>query len=439
MPALEFVGQSLRNGAYPQGNPSRLVNWYRVPNGNGMTLRSVLGMEAFSSLSGAYARAAARIDGRFLVVFGGGLWEVTADGAATKLADIPDSPETTIAGNNGRVTVCANGDYFVWNDTLEALTSPSTGAFNNVGSVEFFGQRTVLTERNGRRVQWSGLAAPSQFNALDFATTESRDDANIRAVSFGSELWIFKRQSVERWAPDAGGLYAIPGATIDKGLRAFDLVTRADFGGFFISDDNKAYICAAGGTLEVVSTPAVEWSIVNEAPDRVFYYQDEGREFCVIRFPSRPAWVFDLTTREWHERSQQSGAWDVKMAVNAFGGWYGVDDVGTVAKLARVNADLGQPLVRTAVSNVMPGDGARPRIKRFGARCLTGTGGQIGMATSRDRGLTFSDLSYRSVGAVGEYETRPEWRALGQFRNVTVLLRTADPIDVEASAEVEFA
>jgi hypothetical protein len=436
MPSLEFVGQSARNGAYPQGNPARLVNWYRVPNGNGMTLRSVLGMEAFSSLDGAYARAAARVDGRFIVAFGGGLWEITSDGSATKLADIPDSPETTIAGNNRKITVAADGDYFLF-DT--ELTSPTTGAFSAVGSVEFFAQYTVVTELNGRRVQWSAPAAPSSFNALDFITTENRDDNNIRAVSLGAELWVFKRQSIERVAVDASGLYNIPGATLDKGLRAFGLVTRADFGGFFIADDNKAYICAAGGTLEVVSTPAVEWSIVNEDPDRVFYYQDEGREFCVIRFPSRPAWCFDLTTREWHERSQASGGWDVKMTVNAFDNWYGVDDVGNVSKLRRVNADLGSPLVRTAVSNVMPGDGARPRIKRFGVRCTTGTGGSLGFATSRDRGLTFSPLSYRSVGAVGAYETRPEWRSLGQFRNVTCLLRTSDPIDVEATAEVEFA
>ena len=433
MPALEFFGQSLR-GRYPQGSPSRLVNWYRVPTGQGFMLRSCLGMEAFAQLDGVNVRAAARVRGRFLVVFGGGLWEVTQDGAASKLCDVIDTPEMTISSNNGRITIAGGGNYFVWNGT--DVTSPATGAITSVGSVSFFGQRTILTELNGRRVQWSNLLLPSSFNGLDFATTESRDDNNIRGMAFGGEFWVFKRQSIERMGDD-NGLYVIPGAAIDKGLKAYNLVCNTDAGGFFVGDDNKAYICGAGGVMQVVSTPAVEFSIANEIPSRAFYYQDEGREFCVISFPSRPAWVYDLTGGEWHERAN-GNAWDIALTVNAFGGWYGVDNAGNVSKLARVNSDLGLPLRRSAVSAVMYGEGRKPRIAELAARCETGTGAELTLKTSRDRGQTFSPARVKSVGAIGQRETRVSWRALGQFRDVCVELSTTDDVAVNAEMEATF-
>ena len=429
---LDFFGQSVRDGDNKQGESGRLYNCHRSPKSDGsFALRAVLGMTAFASLTGAIVRGVGVVQGVPYAVFGGALWTFTGSGTASNLGDIPDSPETTISGNNGKITVCAAGRYFIYDPDTATITEPVSGAFPDFGSVEFLGQRTVLTERGGRRVQWSELLEPETLAGLDFATTESRDDDNLRGMVFGPELWVFKETSIERWYASAAGLAVINGATIDKGLRAFGLLAKLDTGGFFIANDGKAYLVAAGGAIQRVSVPAVETSIAQDDPQTCFVYQDEGHEFCCITFKARPAWCFDVSTGEWHERGEgYLDAWSAKFAVRAYGRWYVLDDFGAVSALARVNVDTSGPLIRDMWARTFIADFDRFRAMLVEIPVSAGTGGTVELRTSEDRGVTWSAPKPRSAGAVGQYRTRCVWRTLGQFRALTVRLTVSDAVEI---------
>jgi hypothetical protein len=420
-------------------NTARLRNWYREAIGAEVVLKSVLGMEAFSTLIGTNVRAVEVVDGAIYALHGGALWQIPANGSAVRLATVPDGDEATIAGNNGAVCVGVDGRYFVWTGT--ALVEPAAGAFTDVGSVSFLGQRTVLTERDGRRVQWSGLADPETLGGLDFATTESRDDKNLRAEAVGGSLWIFKERSIERWYDTGAGLAAIGGSTVDLGLRAFNLLTKCPGGVFFVGSDGKAYTAGEAG-LTAVSITAVETSIANENPEGAIYYEDEGHQFLAITFPSRPAWVFDRLTSEWHERAQglALGAWDAKEAIGAYGSFFVFTDAGDVARLSRVNVDFGEPLIRSAISRTYWMGGQRFRLPQVSLQGRVGywTGGTepaVEMRTSRDRGVTWAQPRQMGLGAPGEYDRLLRFNGLGGFTQATLEVRCSEPYDVTLGSQ----
>jgi hypothetical protein len=431
---IEFAGQSVQDSDNVAADPGRLYNCYRQPLGDTRkAIKSVLGMTKLADVTGAMCRAMGVVQGTIYMAFGAALWSVSG-GVATYLADIPDSPQTTISGNNGKVTVVADGRYFVWDGV--SLSEPATGAFSDFASVDFLAQATMLVERNGRRYQWSDVVDPASLDGLDFATTESRDDENIRGMTFGPEFWIFKERSIERIYPNAAAstssqrFAAIPGATIDKGLLAFGLLCRTDTGGFFVSNDGKAYLCAAGGMLQPVSTPPVETAIASGNALTCWYYRDEGREFCVITFSDRPAWVLDTTTAEWHERGEGVfGPWLMRHAAEQAGVWYTCNDTGDLCALQRTNEDYNGALIRSAVSRVVGGENKRFRATRFQVNFRTGFTGTATLRTSRDRGMTWSAAKERSTGGGGEYATQVAWRALGQFRNFVCEVRFSDAVE----------
>ena len=128
-----------------------------------------------------------------------------------------------------------------------------------------------------------------------------------------------------------------------------------------------------GGAMKVISTPAVETAIKQDAPLAALYYQDEGHEFCCITFADRPAWCHDLATGEWHERSGTTGGpWLANVAFQDYGQWYVGTNNGVIASLTRSNTDMGAPLVRTMVSKTLQMDGKRFKVPELRMQALVG-------------------------------------------------------------------
>jgi len=67
------------------------------------------------------------------------------------------------------------------------------------------------------------------------------------------------------------------------------------------------------------------------------------------------------------------------------------------------------------------------------------TEAKVTLEMSRDGGRTFGQPRDRGVGAVGEYETRLTWRALGQFRKATARISQSSAVDVPMLAEIDVA
>jgi hypothetical protein len=456
MPQLEFVTKSTRDADFVAATTERLLNLYPEPLPEGsparFQIKSVLGMQGFTQLAGAFVRAFAQVAAsdlseRLFGLSSGRLVEIAQDGSLTDRGAIPDDPISSISGNNGDVTIVGGGRYFVWDGAT--LTEPTAGAFSDIGSVTFLGGYTILTELGGRQFLWSALADAGTLPGLNFATAEARDDAIIQAQAINGNLWIFKSSSIEIWAAtgqaNENAFSQIPGTTIDTGLRSFGLVTNIPNGAFFVGNDGKAYL-AAGAQISPASNPAVETAIQQGEPTDCFYYEDEGHSLCVIRFDDRPAWVLDLATNMWHERASMTGPWTATGSARAWGFWAVAGIGGDVSRLARTNADNTLPLIRRATSRTLYIEGERFRVMmaeflgRMGRSSL-GRPASVVMRVSRDGGLTWGNERTASMGAPGQYDQRVVYRNLGIARRLTVELTISDPADLTllSSANVVVA
>lgn len=494
MAALDLFGPPGKDAkGRPQGT-SRLVNVYRVPGERSPAIcRPVPGMTRVASLRGSLMRAMLPVRGRLVAAHGGALWRLGPDGAPARLRTIPDAPDTTLATMDGAVLAVAGGAYRVYTAGGSEADPDAQGevdnaiVFDGVGSVTVVAQRAVLTERFGRTVQWSAPANPLSFDPLDFATAEQRDEPIIRAAAVGPELWLFKGTHFERWSPtgDVRGFAYLPGSLTELGLMSFNLLAETPRGAFLVGADGRAYLAGTEGT-QALSDGTVESHIADAPPHAVLFTRYEARDVCALVWADRPAWVCDLATGEWHERAQggTDGPWRAVAAAEAEGVRYVGDDRGRVYALGPTVEDDGEPLHRLMVSRALRNENRPFRVARFEALAHTGSGNVDGavafraglaldfnadgnpdgalalgddaglladasagrepgvsLRVSRDDGATWSDPKPRSLGNLGERETRLVWRALGRFRSFTAELRCAEPLDVaiDATAFIDLA
>jgi hypothetical protein len=458
---VEFVGQSARDQSNQKANPSRLINGYREPLVAGgksrFVIRAVPGMDLFATIPGVFLRDM-NFETGARVACGGNLYTIGVFTGSVQLRGaIVDSEFTSMAENNGDVAIAAGGDYFV-DDAGTGLTGPlTTGAITDAGSVGYLGGYTLVSELNGRKVQWSALVDPTTFNATHFASAEITTDPIIRLIVFKDTVYIFKAAGFERWGLTGGSgpnaFARIDGAQTEPGLKAFGLITQFPNGFAYVSSDGKV-MAFVGGQLTPISTPPVEVALAENEPDRMFYYEVRGHGFICVAFSDVPAWCYDTATGEWHERSQDDGPWTVRASAKTDDGWIVGTNDGRLALLTADCLDFDQPLVRRYVSRTLAQPErvtinkieAFPRVgldlqgKKSGVKGSTfdSTPAKVDLRTSKDGGFTWSAPKSRDVGTVGAYATRLTWRALGQFRDATIELSQSSVVDVPLLAEIEL-
>ena len=442
MPQLEFVGQSARDSDNIQANSSRLVNLYREPTVPGgrtaYVLKSVLGGESFAGVGGVFVRALDRVGSDLYTLCNGHAFKIVSDGTVTDLGAATDSAQASISGNNGDATFCIGAKYYRWNGS--ALNEPTTGAFSDFGSVDFFGGYTILTELTGNRFQWSALANANSLPGLNFSSADGRDDNITRAVAMNGLLYLFKERSHEIWyltgEAGANAFARQAGGVVDLGLKAFNLICKFPGGAFMVGNDGKAHLLS--GAVQPVSTPPVETAIKDCGPTACLAYEDEGHTFLCIIFRDCPAWCYDLSTGEWHERGQDTdlGAWKVSASAKMGDAWYVGRDGGEIIRLSRSDSDAGLALAREAVSRTLYSDGARPVVHELELFPRQGfVDATIELSVSRDGGITWTAPKARTVGPVGDYGQRVIWRALGAAREFTVKVRVSDAVNTTMAAE----
>jgi len=444
---IEFIGATRQDSDNIAASPARLINLYRERVGNRTVLKGVPGQTLFVALNDVMGRAMTEVGGTLFAASGGALYSVTSGGVAANLGAIADDVDTFMEGYAANVTVTAGGNYYVWDGaTLSTVTG---GAFSNIGSVAFAGGYTLLTEKDGSRFQWAELQDPGTLNGLNFATAEAIDDTLSRAVVHKGNVYLFGKASTEIWyltgGANANAFARLAGGVVDRGVLAPALVTDFGEGMFFVGDDGVGYIMS-GVTPMPISVRGFETAVAAETPTHCFYYETEGHKFIVVRFANRPAWVYDIAMAEWHERAVGNTLtpWLVVGAAKAYGKWRGISTLSNITTLEGT-ADLGATILKRAVSSTYELDENRLRLQRLVMRARTGFSNlgrdmQLTLRLSRDRGLTWGAPKARSLGTLGEYESRAVWRSLGQFRSITAEITLGDntdaPIYTDAVADV---
>lgn len=436
---LQFFGQSSRSAQNPAAASVRLVNMYREPTvggRSGFVMRSVLGLEPFATLGDFPIRAFVQSGGVGYLAAGAMLWSVDGSGGVSSLGAIEDDENTTISANGSTITVCAAGRYWTWDGTT--LAEPTPGDITVFQSIDYFGYYTVLTERDGVKWCWSDPADPTSLPGLNVTAATTHDGNIIRSIVAGANLWIFKAGSMEAFAltglPGAEAFTRIDGTAAEIGLKGFRLVCKIPNGAFFVGSNGRAYILDAG--LSEVSTPPVLSAIEHMQPEACMYYEDQGHGFCCITFRDAPAWCYDVTTQEWHERASGDGPWTVEATAKIGASYYAARSLGDVLRFSRTNADGDDALVRVATSATMADDGRRFKLAELEIFGRTGRDeGRIGLTISGDNGQTWGAERVESLPAVGDYSRRILWRSLGQFRQVTARLTISDPVDVSIDTD----
>lgn len=473
MPKIEFVGESAREEGNPAANPSRLVNFYREPVASqGRTayvLRSVPGVQAFVDLDRIFLRAMAEVGQFVYAVCGGRVFSIDATGRTRDLGAVPDSEATSIAGNNGRVSIVAGGEYWVWDGST--LTQVPVTAVTAAGSCAYLGGYTLVSQAGGRLVQWSALTDADNMPALNVRASETTDENIVRLMTINERVVVFKSSSHEQWQvtgqANERAFALIVGSQRQVGLADFNLVTLYPNGAAFVGSDGRIYAWASGA-MQPISTPAVEAAVETMQPRRMFFYERRGHAFVCVTFRNGPAWCYDLATGEWHERAEgvDASPWSAVETVKQGTAWLVGYDDGRIGRFIPVPTEFGAALRRFAVSRTLwtgerftvsllelfahVGFGRDADVRYLADQGVTLQGANdigfladgidartapdVMIRLSRD-GVSFGLEKVRNLGAPGRFDHRITLRALGQFRNMAMEVAMTDAVDAAIYAE----
>lgn len=401
---------------------ARLINMYPEKGGSRgpVTIRGVPGLKETTSLGSGRVRAMiSASDGLYAAVGGQFVkWDGTT---ATVLGTIPDG-ETTLARNRTQIGITAGGKYYVWDGTT--VGEVAGAAFSNIGSVAYIDNFIILTQLNGEAYAFSAAGDAKSLAALDFASAETSPDDLVKAVSVGGVLWLLGADSVEAWQ-NAGlndnPFRRVQSQRMEKGLRSASEVVLMDNTFIWVSNEGRVYRQTDGVPVRV-STDAVEAAIEASADVTAVAYQVRGHDFFVLRFGGKPAWVYDPATQKWHERSTGAAhrPWEVTATVHHNGVWYAGTETGELCTFEG-HQDRGDELRREVRSALLSNGGERFTLNNVDVR-TEGTG-DLMMRLSSD-GQTYGRERIKSFGA--KRQDRCTFKALGQFREVSMMLACAD-------------
>lgn len=361
---------------------------------------------------------------------------------ATNIGTITGSgPVSFAAGATNELAINAGASIHRYDGaTLATVTFPDTA---NVRKILFHDGLYLALRDATHKWYWSAVLDADTWDALDFASAESKPDTLLDAEVLNDVLWLFGQETIEPWA-NAGNADApyqrIELGLISKGIHSTGALTELDQALHFVGNDNIAY-SLRGGAPERISDHGIEERIAASATVSCFAFIDEGHAFLCVRLDSETL-VYDIATREWTEFSSGAGNWFARCATKAgdtpmFGGDSGKvyvlsgwqDEGNELTRLFTAAVPLeGQPLIvdnlrvhaGVGTTEVLVGQGSAPVIE---------------LALSRDAGKTWSDMDPAPLGAMGDYRASPRWRRLGMFDHPGAMFRfrVTDPVPVRVS------
>lgn len=422
----------------------------------GLTLRTTL--NGTQSTRGLYKTSTGRLFG----VCGAVLNEVLADNTVLNHGSInsgltPNSSTPISMSDNGTQLIIVDGVtgfiFTLATNTLAAITDmdfPHTATH-----VDFVDSYFIVNIPDTGRFQWSALDDGTSWNGLDFATAEGSPDNLEGLIVSRRRLLLLGSQSNETWtSTGTSSVFARQQGTLnDIGTAAKYSIAKDEKAVYWLGNNDAGHgqVWMQQGFESVkISTPAIDEAIqgYSKIDDAIgFCYQQDGNEFYQLTFPfAEKTWVYDGSTRLWHERSYRKASTGVPEQHRAncqafFSGKVYIGD--------RENGKL-----YTYETDVYTDNGDTIKVQRttphywnsldrifFGAFQLdieTGVGLSTGQGSapviylenSNDGGHTFEGEQEESLGALGKYLTRVRWERQGSSRDRVVRVTVSDPVSL---------
>lgn len=435
-----FTGQVFDDGAY--GLPSvELTNWYveaaldrpdrqyrliptagLAPFANGGNNQGVTGL-GFADNFGT--------QGNLLVHSGATLRAYDRNGALTgQYAVGATQGKSRFASSELDLVLGTGTAAYIIN---EGQTSPAQVSLPNgrpIVDIAEIGQRHIYVEQSSGRIWYSAVADASTVLADAFITAEDEAD-ELRAVrSFQNSLFLYGSRSIQVLRPsgnESSPFYPSPAGTLPKGVIGRSAVTIADFGQFFVGDDNIVYRLS-GYQAERISTHWIERSIQalsyeDRAEISLTSYAWEGHTFLSLRLPDKGTYNYDAATQLWHrEQSYQSETSRRTSYQEAWGNVFVGDAFGSVSVLDRNTGDeLGEPIVRVATT-LVPVQDNRPDISNIVIEGQSGLGTTTGLDAAPIIEIRLSEDGRRwrhwqqgNIGAIGDFKRKTVFGPFGRM------------------------
>lgn len=450
----------------------RTVNLYVETLGRNAKAEAALfqtpGFQAWQTVADIDGRGAVVANGRLFWVIGGGFYEFSSTGVATKHGTVAqDANPAQLIYNGvvgGQVGICSGGSVYSFNLATNTLSAALlTGGYTHLAYAKAYG--LALNPTTGK-VNLSGLndlstwSAGTFFRRSDFPDPWQTmfSDPNGLIWLIGTEnfdVWsLANPSSTQPWAPLSGlcGRFGIV-APFAYG------VTKAGICWVSTSSDGGADVVATkGGEPDTVSAPSVATAIASYARSsritdaEIMPYHEEGHTFMNLSFPSAGVtgrtWALDMASRDWAERGQwmsaQSdyGVWAPRTHISAFGKHLvGDRTTGTIWVMDNTyTTDVdGLPIRRLRRAPALTDEHKRHPIDRLEILMDVGVAGQnvnplATMRVSLDGGRTFGNEHQASYGRVGQYGQSVYWNRLGvgklQDATVEVVWSSDAPVRV---------
>ena len=300
----------------------------------------------------------------------------------------------------------------------------------------------VLVSRGGQF--FHSLLNSLDFRQLEFASAESRPDPNVACAELRNQLYVFGSDSIERWFVQGGVDFALArdnSLRTEIGCASKDTLEKILGSLVWLGSDLSVWAmgdAARGSMVDRISTAAVDEDIQRSDISQAWawsYIQEGHRFYClVLHFDddSEKAWVYDIDTAYWHERTSHeilcAASFDNLTLVGRRGSPY----------LQDMQLDYGQAddlaILREAITPVVHANEQRVRAHRFQIEIprrpaeATGDfhdpdfhGEDFHFGTSRDTiELSWSDDGGRTWrngnrGGLPIENGNLRWTALGQF------------------------
>lgn len=347
---------------------------------------------------------------------------------------------------NKKVVFADNGISMVFVAGNGYSYTPSTGTLASMEQPGWYPSDTVaymdgyfIFNRTGTGQFFTSKLYSTEVDPLDWATGEAAPDDTVGVVVANRQLWIFGEKTSEVWYDSGDPLFPftrIAGAVTQNGCFNYKTIATITSSILFVSQDFKVYQ-TSGYTPVPVSTPGIEYLIKRADKDKLsaFSYFDEGHWFYVLSIGDDVTMVYDPSIAQWHTRSSVSiRRWKVQGAINIYSTGSVVGFSGT--KLYSMSIDHltedGTTIRREAVSVPINKTVNRIRISEMQLDCEVAfdTNAKVGLQTSRDGGVTWSNTNEAFTGKVGNFTNRVRWMRLGQFRDAIVKIVITDPMPV---------
>lgn len=352
-----------------------------------------------------------------------------------------DGPVSFAAGTSSELAINAGASIYRYDgSTLVAVTFPDTA---NAVKVLFHDGLYLALRADDHKWYWSAALDADTWNALSFASAESRPDSLLDALVVRDMLYLFGQETIEPWAnTGASTPYARHElAILSKGIRATGCAVEIDNAIGFVGNDNVVYRLEGANALRI-SDHGIEERVAGSESLSCFGFLHEGHSFLCVRGDDFTL-AYDFATGQWCELQSLGRDNFRAFCATIDSPIFGDDETGKLWTLDGYDDDGGE--LERRFTAAIPLNGGTATIDSIslwnnpGATdLLSGQGSDpvCEMRASRDQGRTWGAWRSAPLGAQGNYRTRTAWRRCGMYDAPGALLefRVTDPVPVRINA-----